>query len=170
MFPLFVLLCVFSLLEGTSGSNHRSMSSGAGGPGLEKNVLTQSSGGTYFSSCERRCPSCGSSGCFIFIPNWKKLLVFAHQRQNPWGAADVEASITLKYVCCENKQTLTFSLCKWLKWSWIIRKSDVCTFTAHSMKKYCYKTKKKSGLMLKTHNSLCKNVKLNFVVSSFISL
>lgn len=36
--------------KGTSGSNHRNMSSGAGGLGLEKNVLTQNSGGTYFSS------------------------------------------------------------------------------------------------------------------------
>uniref|UniRef100_A0A4W6CRV6 Uncharacterized protein n=1 Tax=Lates calcarifer TaxID=8187 RepID=A0A4W6CRV6_LATCA len=36
--------------KGTSGSNHRNMSSSAGGLGLEKNVLTQNSSGTYFSS------------------------------------------------------------------------------------------------------------------------
>lgn len=54
----FSLFCCvsFSLLEGTSGSNHRNMSSGAGGLGLEKNVLTQNSSGTYFSSCESKFP------------------------------------------------------------------------------------------------------------------
>lgn len=32
------------------------MSSGAGGLGLEKNVLTQNSSGTYFTSCESKFP------------------------------------------------------------------------------------------------------------------
>ncbi|MEQ2168706.1 hypothetical protein XENOCAPTIV_000596 [Xenoophorus captivus] len=45
--------------KGTSGSNHRNMSSGAGGLGFEKNVLTQNSSGTYFSSCEGNFPLVG---------------------------------------------------------------------------------------------------------------
>uniref|UniRef100_A0A3B3D740 Uncharacterized protein n=1 Tax=Oryzias melastigma TaxID=30732 RepID=A0A3B3D740_ORYME len=44
------------LLEGTSGSNQRNMSSSTGGLGLEKNALTHSSSGAYFTSCESNFP------------------------------------------------------------------------------------------------------------------
>uniref|UniRef100_A0AAQ4QEP5 COHA1 n=1 Tax=Gasterosteus aculeatus aculeatus TaxID=481459 RepID=A0AAQ4QEP5_GASAC len=57
--------------KGTSGSNHRNMSSGAGGLGLEKNVLTQNSsgggagsrgGGSYLVSSVSKVRSSSSGG------------------------------------------------------------------------------------------------------------
>lgn len=42
--------------EGSGGSTQRNMSGSAGGLGLEKNVFTQNSSGTYFSSCEGKVP------------------------------------------------------------------------------------------------------------------
>uniref|UniRef100_A0A3B3XZR4 Uncharacterized protein n=1 Tax=Poecilia mexicana TaxID=48701 RepID=A0A3B3XZR4_9TELE len=53
--------------KGTSGSNHRNMSSGAGGLGFEKNVLTQNSSGTYFSSSSIGVTSNYSSSSGIYL-------------------------------------------------------------------------------------------------------
>lgn len=49
-------MCLLVAIEGTGGSTQRNMSSSAGGLGLEKNVFTQNSSGTYFSSCEDKFP------------------------------------------------------------------------------------------------------------------
>lgn len=79
-----VLPCVFSLPEGTSGSGHRNMSSSAGGLGLEKNVLTQSGNGTYFSSCESKFPPVvrnWEAVVFRFGPSLENFVTFYGQKK-----------------------------------------------------------------------------------------
>lgn len=50
------VVCLLVAIEGTGGSTQRNMSGSVGGLGLEKNVFTQNSNGTYFSSCEGKFP------------------------------------------------------------------------------------------------------------------
>lgn len=50
------VVCLLVAIEGSGGYTQRNMSGSAGGLGLEKNVFTQNSSGTYFSSCKGKCP------------------------------------------------------------------------------------------------------------------